>query len=411
MNESNKNAGIGMLSRRRVLQWAAGAAAASFARIPTAFAADDLRIGWARPLTGPLASSFEPLYFAGDLAINEINAAGGILGRKIVKVEVDDEGSPAKEPVAMRQLLEQGVQIIVGPTGSSQAVSALSVTTPQNIIQCCIANADELGDGKRFPYHYQFNFRNAYQAKQHAIYLQKQGIKKCGILVEDSAAGASSRDAMQANLTERGIKIVDVQTFPLRTSDMTPFLRKLRSEGADAIDCHVSNNVDITQFLVGLSRLKWQPIVVGHYGLLFAGVQGAIPDDARYKDVYTTMFRGLTYTDTEKPPAKVQDFAKKIMKGSFAESVFGQAITSPLYDFLYSLKAAIEKAKSADPKAIKQVWDGGFTTEGLFGPMSFTAENHCAYSPDLLTMAVVNSTEEPYSKEFKGLFRRRAPGM
>ena len=412
------NNGAGRTTRRRLLQGIVGGTVGlSLPGILTragsvAQAADsDLRVGWVRPLTGPLASSFEPLYFAGDLAINEINAAGGILGRKLVKVEVDDEGSPAKQPIVMRQLLDQGVKFIVGPTGSSQAVSALEVTTPQKAIQCCIANADELGDGKRFPYHFQFNFRNAYQAKQHAIYLKKAGVKKAGILVEDSAAGASSRDAMQAQLTANGIQIVDVETFPLRTPDMSPFLRKLRSEGAEAIDCHVSNNGDITQFLVGLSRLNWKPVVVGHYGLLFAGAPGAVPDSARYKDVYTTMFRELTYTDSEKPPQNVQDFARKIMKATFAEAVFGQAITSPLYDFLYALKATAEKAKSLETDDIKKVFDSGFSVDGLFGPMSFTSENHTAYSPDLLTMAEVNSTEDAYSKEFKGLFRRRAPGM
>jgi branched-chain amino acid transport system substrate-binding protein len=406
-------------TRRGVLKAIAGIAA--FAAAPVRFpgaliesaraAGDELRIGWVRPLTGPLATSFEPLYFAGDIAIEEINGAGGVLGRKIVKVEVDDEGSPAKEPVVMRELIEQGVNIIVGPTGSSQAISSLEVTTPRKVLQCCIGNADELGAGVRFPYHFQFNFRNAYQAKQHAIFLEKAGIKKVGVLVEDSAAGASSKAAFQENLTSRGMQVVDVQTFPLRTTDMTPFLRKLRAEGAEAIDCHVSNNGDITQFLVGLSRLKWQPIIVGHYGLLFAGAAGAVPDSARYKEVYTTMFRELTYTDTEKPPVRIQEFAKKIMSGTFSETVFGQAITSPLYDFLYALKAATEKANSVDPEAIRSVFESGFKIDGLFGPMSFSPDNHTAYSPDLLTMAEVNSTSDDYSKEFKGLFRRRAPGM
>lgn len=400
------------VTRRQILKSGAGFALAGLAlNIPRAAAADTLHIGWVRPLTGSLASSFAPLYFAGDIALQEINSAGGILGKQLVKVEIDDEGSPAKEPVAMRQLIEQGVDIIVGPTGSSQAVSALEVTTPAKIIQCCIGNADDLGDGKRYPYHFQFNFRNAYQAKQQAIYLEKAGIKKVGVLVEDSAAGASGKEAMQANLGARGIEIADIQTFPLHTADMTPFLRKLRADGVDAIDCHVSNNSDITQFLVGLSRLKWQPVIVGHYGLLFAGAAGAVPDSARYKDVYTTMFRELTYTDTEKPPAKVQEFARKIMNGTFSEAVFGQAITSPLYDFFYALKAAAEKANSAEPDAIKAVFDGGFTIDGLFGPMSFSPDNHTAYSPDLLTMAEVNSTSDDFSREFKGLFRRRAPGM
>ena len=54
-------------------------------------------VGWVRPSTGRLASSFAPLYVGGLIAIEEINAAGGILGRPIVRKEEDDEASPAKQ--------------------------------------------------------------------------------------------------------------------------------------------------------------------------------------------------------------------------------------------------------------------------------------------------------------------------
>ena len=87
-----------------------------------AFAADEVKIGWIQPTTGALASSFGPLYLAADMALEEINAAGGILGRKLVKVTADDEGSPAKEPIVTRRLIDDGCKFILGPVGSSQAM-------------------------------------------------------------------------------------------------------------------------------------------------------------------------------------------------------------------------------------------------------------------------------------------------
>src|SRR5438270_13569377 len=98
------------IDRRTVLASALGALAFGSGFVPrNAHADDDVKIGWIKPVTGPLASSFAPLYLAGQIAMDEINAAGGILGRKLVKVEVDDQGSPAQAPIATRRLIEDGV--------------------------------------------------------------------------------------------------------------------------------------------------------------------------------------------------------------------------------------------------------------------------------------------------------------
>jgi branched-chain amino acid transport system substrate-binding protein len=415
IRQIKKSSSLDAVTRRKALTTGGLAAAASamagagtLLRVGRALADEtELKIGWIKPLTGPLASSFEPLYIPGDIAFAEINNGGGILGRKLVKVEADDEGSPAKGTVMTRKLIEQGVKFILGPVGSSQAISSLEVSTPAKIIQAAYATADDVGQGKHYPYHYQFNFSSAAQVQCHVQYLVALGVKKAGILVEDSAAGSSSRDAMRKLMPANGIEIVSEQVFGIKTADMTPFLRKLRADGVQAIDSHISNNGDVTQYLIGLSRLHWQPISVGHTGLLFGGTPGAIPTDARYKDVYAATYRALTYTDTDKPPPRVEAFARQIISSNVPDALLGPAATSPFYDFLIALKAAAEKAKSLDTEAVKVALDSGAPIEGLFGPMTFSAERHSAYGSDVVAMAVVNSTDEPLSKETKGLFRRR----
>lgn len=394
------------IARRTLLQ--GGAAALGMSTFGAARAQDVVKIGWLKPLTGALASSFGPLYLGAELAMEEINAGGGIMGRKLVKLEVDDQGSPAQAPIATKRLIEEGVKFILGPVGSSQTLASLEVTTPAKIIQASYATATEMGDGKRFPYHYQFNFTSEAQVKRHVELLLKRGIKKIGLLCEDSAAGASTREAAQKEAAASGLQIVSDQTFPIRVADMTPFLRKMRSDGAEAIQCHVSNNLDITQFLVGLSRMNWKPVIAGHTGLLFAGTPGAIPDNARYNDVYAATFRSLTYNDSESAPDRVKAYCRKILAANVPDGLIGPAATTPFYDYLIALKYAVETAKSWDNEAIKRALDSATAIPGLFGRMAFSPTRHTAYDHEVVAMAITNSMEEAQSKEFKGLLRRRA---
>src|ERR1700682_5132312 len=150
--------------RRDFLRGAAALGAYSWTG--PAFAADEtFNIGWIRPTTGRLTSSYAPLYIGGLIAIDEINAGGGILGRRIVRQEEDDEASPAREPGVVKKLQESGVQFICGPTGSTQSLAALAITTPSKIITTMYAIASEAGDGTRYPYHYQCTFNSDLQAE------------------------------------------------------------------------------------------------------------------------------------------------------------------------------------------------------------------------------------------------------
>jgi branched-chain amino acid transport system substrate-binding protein len=400
----------GSISRRGLLVRGVGATiAASGLLAEGAAAADEVKLGWIQPLTGPLASSYGPNYLAAEIALEEINASGGILGRKLAKVVVDDQASPAQEPIVTRRLIDDGCKYILGPVGSSHALASLEVSTPQKIIQGSYASAPEAGDAVRYPYHYQCNFTADSIVQQIAQYFAARKFKRIGILTEDSAAGDAIRLAARRELAARGMQIVSEQTFSLKTPDMTPYLRKLRSDGAEALQVHVSVNADITQMLIGLARLGWKPPLAGASGLLFVGMPGAVPDDARYQDVYTAIFRALTYTDKELPPERVRAFVKKIAASNLTEGQLGFAATSPFYDFLYALKYGVEKANSWDTEAVKKALDTSPAVPGLFGNMKFTPTNHTGYGASVVGLAVSNSMQEPVAKEYRGLLRRRAP--
>src|SRR4051794_6067916 len=109
----------GTISRRRLLataaKFGAGAVALSGAGGVLLSACGDsdsnasdssgpFKLGWIRPTTGLYASGFAPIYVSGLIAVDEINAAGGIMGRQIERSEYDDEGDPAKEPSLVTRL-------------------------------------------------------------------------------------------------------------------------------------------------------------------------------------------------------------------------------------------------------------------------------------------------------------------
>ncbi len=368
----------------------------------------DLKIGWLRPLTGPLASSFESLYAAGDIALDEINAKGGILGRKLVKVEVDDAGAPANQPIAVRQLIDNDVTIVVGPVGSSQTLAALAVATPAGIIQSGYITASEGGDGARYPYHYQCGFTVSAQAVKYAEYLStKTSYKNIGVLVEDSAAGTSVLEACKVELAKAGLNLVASRVSPLRSPDLTPFLRDLRSSGAEALCAFVSNAIDVTQFFVGLDRLGWKPPVVGHTGLVFATAPNAVPDSAKYPEVYAASYKGLTFTDTDLPSERVRAFVDKLGKLDLPDSSLPPAATSPYYDFLHVVAHAAEQTQSLKSEDLKAYLDSLTGYEGLYGPMSFTAENHTGYGPEAAAMAQVFAPDSELLASSRGLFRPR----
>src|ERR1700719_997980 len=92
---------------RRHLRAAAAAAAASFAVALPAFAQETLKVGLVAAMSGQSAKSGEAIVRGLSLAIDEINAKGGVLGKKVELVVRDDESNPAKGVIAARELVQR----------------------------------------------------------------------------------------------------------------------------------------------------------------------------------------------------------------------------------------------------------------------------------------------------------------
>ena len=362
-------------------------------------------VGWVRPSTGRLASSFAPLYVGGLIAIEEINAAGGILGRPIVRKEEDDEASPAKQPTVMKKIIDAGVNALVGPTGSSQTLASLAFTTPGKVIQSTYAFAADLGDGTKYPYHYQASYNTDHQAEAAVRHLADQlKLKKIGILQENTAFGEQVGNACVEALKKRGIKAVAREVYPITAPDLSSYVGNLRKAGADGVLAWIANTPNAAMAFNAMHSQKYYPQVAGHNGLFFEKLLDLVPMDA-IRGATGTHYKALTWTDKESPGPRQLAFAKKLEKYPEVKGMETAVVMSPYYDFLHLLKHVIEQEKSFDPEKVKRALDNVKGYDALVGKISFTPTNHTGLGPDELAMGTLISVKKSQSL---GLFRERA---
>jgi branched-chain amino acid transport system substrate-binding protein len=366
------------------------------------------KIGWVRPTTGRLASSFAQLYIGGLIAVDEINAAGGILGHPIVRVEEDDEASPAREPAVIRKLQEAGVSYLCGPTGSSQALASFAVTTPARMIQTSYAVAAGAGDGTKYPYHYQCTFNTDQQGQVAALYLvETLKVKKVGILQENTAYGEQATAASRAALEKLGVKPLTVEVYPLTAPDLNGYIGNLHKAGCEGIIAWIANIPNGAMAFNAMAALKWYPPVTGHSGLFLDKIFDLVPVEA-IQNVYGTYYKTLTWTATSSPGPRQVEYAKKVAKYPEAKGSECNVMAAPYYDFLHILKHVIEEEKTFDTAAVKRGLDNVKGYKSILGTVNLSPTNHSAISIDDMTLATIVSGKDPRSL---GPFRERAKGL
>jgi len=371
-----------------------------------ASAIEPFRIGWIRPKTGKIASAFSPAYIGGLIAVQEINASGGVLGRQVALVEEDDEAQPEKESAIVQKLQDAGIRYFIGPTGSSQALASMIATSQAKIIQATYANAATAGDGYKFPYHYQASMSSEAQASATAKYMVQQlKLRKLAILRENTAFGEQVTAATMRALMKYGIAPTAVEGYSVEATSLEPHAARLKASGAEGVITWIATGPTSAMALSAMDNLRWRPHVTGHNSMFVESVLNMVPREAM-ENVVATHYKKLTWTDTEEPGARQIAYAERIR--AHPETPKGlEAIiaASPYYDFLHLLKWVIEKEKSFDIEIVKRALDKVTGFNGMLGNMTFTKERHSAFSPDDIAMASVLSGRDPKAR---GIFRKRA---
>ena len=227
------------VGRRSFLQLLPGAALAAFSVRPSTAAEDPLRIGSILSVTGPAAFLGEDMKAGLQLAIDEINASGGINGRKVAWTFYDAESQTQKAISETRRLISQDkVQLIVSGGNMSgialaMAPMAEAAKIPFISSEGALAIVTPIAERK---WVFKSTVDDEDVLERIADYCAKKKIAKVALIADSSGFGQGAVTQMRKVGPRRRLNVV-YETFDPADTDMIPQLTRIRDSGAQAIIC------------------------------------------------------------------------------------------------------------------------------------------------------------------------------
>jgi branched-chain amino acid transport system substrate-binding protein len=370
------------LSRRTLL--ATGAALLSFAAALPAKAEDTVKLGLVAAMSGQSAKSGEAIVRGLSLAIDEINAKGGLLGKKVELLVRDDESNPAKGVIAARELVQrEKVVAFFGGLDTPVSVAIVPFANQAKVPFIGVWAAGTAITRNGAPENYVFRV-SAVDALVDVALVdyagKKYGAKKPGMILINNPWGESNEKGLKSALEAKNMPFAGVEKFETGDVDVVPQLTRLKDAGADALFM-VANVAPSAQVVKSLDRMGWNVPVISHWGPSggrFTELAG--PSAEKVHFIQTFSFSGNT---SPKAAGVLDALKKKYPEIKSAADVTPAVGIANAYDAMHLTAMAIAKAGSTEGPKIRE----GFYQIGKYDGLikaydkPFTPENQDALSP------------------------------
>jgi ABC-type branched-subunit amino acid transport system substrate-binding protein len=200
--------------------------------------AGPLKIGALLPKTGSLAGMGPPMFTGAELGIKEINAAGGVLGDPVEYVESDDGTESKVAKVNVAKLIDQGVHVIIGASGSSITTDILPQVVRAGVIlfsPCNTAASLSTADDKGL--YFRTAPADGLQAKALTDIIMRDGARKVYIVARADEYGEGLRDGVKDLLLSAGVpdKDIDSYAYNIDTPDFSNLGAEVKQFQPDAV--------------------------------------------------------------------------------------------------------------------------------------------------------------------------------
>ena len=229
-------------TRRRILHLSAGLAAALvtvFAPVLPAMAQEPIKIGLVTALSGQSARAGEAITRGLTIAIDELNARGGVLGRKFELVRRDDEATPAKGVTAARELIfKEKVAVLFGGLDTPVSLAIVPVVNQEKVpfMGPWAAGTPITRNGANPNYVFRVSAVDEIVDRAMLQYSQKTfNAHKCGMILVNNPWGESNEKGLSAALAAKGMKPAGIEKFEANDVDVVPQLTRLKAAGADCL--------------------------------------------------------------------------------------------------------------------------------------------------------------------------------
>ena len=338
---------------------------ASAAFATAAFAEDPIKIGVPVGLSGANSVVAPSVVQAAELAVEEINAKGGVLGRPLALEIADDASGAAGAQKAFDSLVfQKEVNAVISMETSAARNAGLPIISKGDVPYIYTSFYEGKSCNAKL-------FVNAWVPEQQVPpivdnFIGKQGAKKFFLIGSDYSFGRGMLTFAKAYIEKAGGEVVGEEYLPMDGSDWTAIISKVKSSGADAIITSTAGgapNVTLTK------QLRSSGVTLP-YGNLAVDEGTAKSMGADAKDIFLSASY-VTGIDSPENKAFLSAMEKKFGK----ELRTPNDLSVPQYEAIYLYKAAVEKAGSTDTAdVLKALPDVSFT--GPRGKISMNKQHH-----------------------------------
>ena len=345
----------------------------------TAAAEETIKIGFPMPLSGPTAVYGVPITKGAEMAVADINAKGGVLGRKLELLTRDSKANADEAVRLARELIiKNNVEFLSGTLTSAEA-PAVSTIAKENKIVFVAPTAKTMlltAPQNLHPYIFRIASNTLIEGRTGAAILAKwQDVKKVATIAPDYAYG---RDAVAAFIEYNqklrpDIEIVDQQWPKLGQSDFTPFITAQMAKKPDAVFCDVFGG-DFVTLVKQAGPLGYFKAINNR--LADAGEVGttdeaiALGSDYPY-GIWSDAYDPVIWPDNEPPEHKAYIDRLK----AYAKEQYGSGWAIMGYSSIIALAEGVKKAGSTNSDKVAQALLG-LTIDTPIGKLTFNEKTH-----------------------------------
>ena len=312
--------------------------------------AQDIRLGFNGDLSAsPSAQSGTAGVLGIQLAIEDLNAAGGVLGRKLQLIIRDDQSQPPKSIQNMTELIDsEKVAAIFGPTNSGNAMAWKHIPTQKKIVSMGMIGGGTDITKPVSPGADNYMFRLSIVDREQVValmaYAKKSGAKKLGLLAETTGYGQGGLKDMQDIAKLQGLEVAATERMAVADTDVTSQLNKMKSAGVDTLVVW-AQGTPTAQMMRSMEKVNYFPNVLSSWAADNVTFYDAAGKMLAEKPIF---MRTLVDATTPRQKALFERAKGKLA----AESAFTFVVHG--YDATLVLAAAMTQAGSTDGVKVRE---------------------------------------------------------
>jgi branched-chain amino acid transport system substrate-binding protein len=352
-----------------------------------------IKIGVSGPFTGGSSPMGVSMRDGVKLAVADINAKGGVLGRKIELIERDDEAKNERGVQIAQELInKEKVVATVGFINTGVALAAqrfyqdAKIPVINNVATGSVITQQFVDPKFKGNYIFRNSANDIIQTEMMVNEAISRGLNKIAILADSTNYGQLGRADLEKAMEKKNLKAVATEKYNIKDVDMTAQLLKAQQNGANVVITY-GIGPELAQIANGMEKLNWRVPLIGSWTLSmgnFIDNAGKNGDGARMPQTFIQ--------DGNTPQRKA--FIEAYQKAYKIDRMPSAVSAAQGYDSIYLLAAAIKQAGSTDGEKIKEALEN--LQEEVVGVVTtykkpYSADNHEAITHEKVVMGEVKN--------------------